>query len=909
MLSDVVQHHLLGNRRDSEQPRVAPESLDVALLGVAHAAKRLYRAIGGERRRVARHPLRHIGFAAVGLTTIVERGGLVIHQPRTFELNVRFAQRKLQTLIGADWLIAKDLSLARVANGEPDRQFSGSDEAGGGDDPLRIENVQQFAKAAVQRADEFVGFDAHVAEKDGAGRQRIRAELVDGMMREPLARAVDHEEANAVGLARRLLELLGAGHHQDFRRLRHCGDPDLLPVEPPALAVASGEGLDRERIRSRVRFGERHGEHDLARGEARKERGLRLVACEAGQRHAAENRVAHEELAERRATACGAERFDRHRHVEHAEAGAAVAIRNRDRAQASVADRLPGGVRKLLLRVEVAPVVQPVFLADPSRGLDKHPLLFARLKVHRPYQSVFSARGAAGFPAAARSNRETGRRARRPRRDGRPKGPAPAPGRASAPRFVRAERRPNCADAEDRGLSRIDDGDETGNAKHADVRDRDRSAFHIVEADAAFARRLHQPHRGRSERVEAEAVDAAHHGRHQPARRIDGEADIDSIEKSDVSVPPGAVAFRRLVERASDHRQDEMGQAQARALRLPVHLVAEFEQAGDVGLGEHVEVRRVALRFGETARRDFLDRCRRAATLARSRGSGRLGPRDSARCRGRDIASRCGCDRRRDIGRLDAAIRPRSRNDAQIDVMRARLLARERRCDDASRLLRRLRRGLRRRPGPRGPSRDSHPDRRRLAFSDQDFSDAAGRLGGDVVSDLLGLHDEQNVAGLDLVARRHTQRAIMPSVIVRPSFGMTKSVCAARPSSRHGKRRPSRFLEESAEQPSCASLVSSTRPIILCSWAARRDSGMSAPSISVRLSNLSTSGTCARSLRRARDFGEHARPRYDLIGKPDGHRLGSGNLLAGEHDFLGATERHLPNDAAACRRRRETSRA
>ena len=44
-------------------------------------------------------------------------------------------------------------------------------------------------------------------------------------------------------------------------------------------------------------------------------------------------------------------------------------------------------------------------------------------------------------------------------------------------------------------------------------------------------------------------------------------------------------------------------------------------------------------------------------------------------------------------------------------------------------------------------------------------------------------------------------------------------------------------------------------------------------------------------------FREHARGRNDLVGKADGDGLGGGNLLAGEHDLLGATERHLTDDA------------
>ena len=73
---------------------------------------------------------------------------------------------------------------------------------------------------------------------------------------------------------------------------------------------------------------------------------------------------------------------------------------------------------------------------------------------------------------------------------------------------------------------------------------------------------------------------------------------------------------------------------------------------------------------------------------------------------------------------------------------------------------------------------------------------------------------------------------------------------------------------------------------------------MSAPLVNVRLSKLSTSGALGRDLGgNVTRLDQDALRRHDLVGKPDSDRLGGGNLLAGEHDLLGAAERHLPDDA------------
>jgi hypothetical protein len=65
---------------------------------------------------------------------------------------------------------------------------TGADQAGGGDDALGVQHVEQFAPALVQRADQLAGLDAHVVEEHAARIERAGAQLVDRRVREPGAR-------------------------------------------------------------------------------------------------------------------------------------------------------------------------------------------------------------------------------------------------------------------------------------------------------------------------------------------------------------------------------------------------------------------------------------------------------------------------------------------------------------------------------------------------------------------------------------------------------------------------------------------------------------------------------------------------------------------------------------------------
>ena len=71
VLGDVAQDQLLADRRDAEQPGLAPVALDVVLLGVAEAAVGLHGLVGGGEGGVGGQPLGQVGLLAARQTLVV----------------------------------------------------------------------------------------------------------------------------------------------------------------------------------------------------------------------------------------------------------------------------------------------------------------------------------------------------------------------------------------------------------------------------------------------------------------------------------------------------------------------------------------------------------------------------------------------------------------------------------------------------------------------------------------------------------------------------------------------------------------------------------------------------------------------------------------------------------------------
>src|SRR3954469_11799285 len=80
VFGDVVHDHLLGDRRDLHQPRLAPVALDVVLLGVPEPAVGLHRPVGGEGAGRGGEPLGEVALLAAWEAVVVAPRRFADHQ-------------------------------------------------------------------------------------------------------------------------------------------------------------------------------------------------------------------------------------------------------------------------------------------------------------------------------------------------------------------------------------------------------------------------------------------------------------------------------------------------------------------------------------------------------------------------------------------------------------------------------------------------------------------------------------------------------------------------------------------------------------------------------------------------------------------------------------------------------------
>ena len=87
-------------------------------------------------------------------------------------------------------------------------------------------------------------------------------------------------------------------------------------------------------------------------------------------------------------------------------------------------------------------------------------------------------------------------------------------------------RRLHGADGQDRHLRRVEHGDELVDAEHAEVRDRERAAAHVLPRQLAVAGTADELGARARDLLHAAPVGVANHGNDEPARRRDRDADV-----------------------------------------------------------------------------------------------------------------------------------------------------------------------------------------------------------------------------------------------------------------------------------------------------------------------------------------------------------------------------------------------
>ena len=195
---------------------------------------------------------------------------------------------------------------------------------------------------------------SRVVEVELAGGRPLDAELVLGRPEGEAGVAVlDHERGDPV----RALVRVGDRHHRVVLRHARVGDPPLHAVEHVPAVRPHGPGPHRAGVGAGLRLREPVGEHRLAPRHRRQVPLLDLLRRAEQQRHGAE-------LVHRRDQRGGGARprdlLDDERRRQRVAAGAAVGLRNVDRVEVRLDQRLvhvPGELRG------------PVDLRRPGRDL------------------------------------------------------------------------------------------------------------------------------------------------------------------------------------------------------------------------------------------------------------------------------------------------------------------------------------------------------------------------------------------------------------------------------------------------------------------------------------------------------------------------------------------------------------
>src|SRR5439155_1812860 len=178
VLREVVEHHLLRDRRDLVEPDLAPEPLDVKFLRVAVAPVGLQRDVAGLEAGLGRHQLGGVRLGPARPPAVEEPGGLQAHQLRRLELGPGHRERVRDRLVLADRAIEHD-PLLRVLHAALERGAADPDRLDAGEDALGVERVQEMVEAAADLADDVRRRNLQPVDEDLVGVDGRAAELLD----------------------------------------------------------------------------------------------------------------------------------------------------------------------------------------------------------------------------------------------------------------------------------------------------------------------------------------------------------------------------------------------------------------------------------------------------------------------------------------------------------------------------------------------------------------------------------------------------------------------------------------------------------------------------------------------------------------------------------------------------------
>ncbi len=197
MLAEIVQGHLLGDGRNLVEPHLAPQALDVELLGVAIAAEGLEGRVARLEARLGGEELGRVGLPAARAPRVEEPRRLEAHQLRRIELGQSQGERMGDRLILADGAV-EDHALLGVLGGALEGRAPDSHRLDAHHDALGIEGVDEVVEAVAHRAHHVRLGHLEVVDEDLVRVHGGPPELLDLAHRDGLAVELGEEERHAL---------------------------------------------------------------------------------------------------------------------------------------------------------------------------------------------------------------------------------------------------------------------------------------------------------------------------------------------------------------------------------------------------------------------------------------------------------------------------------------------------------------------------------------------------------------------------------------------------------------------------------------------------------------------------------------------------------------------------------------
>ena len=244
MFADECQNQVSRDRGHLIEARFPELSLDVEFLGETRSPIGLQASIAGLPGSRCREHFGHIGFCAAALASIKQACRFMGHQFRGTHVCIGVGDRKLDTLVSANWAI-ENLAVAGIIFGSLNEEFAIADAFERYQRAFHVHAVENIPKALSLLADQRACRNLQIVEEQlSCMVVHHRFDRTDGQSVGERCVHVHQEQTQAVSFLFDLVLCCRASQKQEQIGVFGPADPYFLTVDDISVTVAPGEGSD-----------------------------------------------------------------------------------------------------------------------------------------------------------------------------------------------------------------------------------------------------------------------------------------------------------------------------------------------------------------------------------------------------------------------------------------------------------------------------------------------------------------------------------------------------------------------------------------------------------------------------------------------------------------------------------------